>query len=118
ADNWNRVVFPGDSVFRECRFTLRPELTEKKNAPKQWAALHVYWNIDKTTYSNQSLTLDAYEFGIAPEDGSDDDTFVAWVEPYESSRGNQLTFCKCKFSGRYRSLLEAKGGGSVRIRKE
>src|SRR5262249_54370556 len=69
-------------------------------------------------YGNQNLTLDQCEFEIDPGVGSDDDTFVAWVEPDESSRGNQLTFRKCQFSGRYRSLLEAKSGGACRIRKE
>jgi hypothetical protein len=118
ADNWNRIVFPGETVFRKCRFILRPELTEKKDAPQKWAALHVFWNIDKTIYGNQTLTFDECEFGIAPEVGSDYETFVVWVEPDESSRGNQLTFCKCKFSDRYRSLLEAKAGGAFRIRNE
>jgi hypothetical protein len=102
SDYWNRIVFPGHTVFKNCRFTLRPELAPQQGEVGKWAAIHVFWNIVGTAYQNQVLEFLNCDFEVGKEVPSQDVTYAFFIGRYAAvDDENTLNLKTCRINRRY-----------------
>jgi hypothetical protein len=119
GDTWNRIVFPGNSTFRNCQFTLTPEIEPQYRKPAEgqngeWAAIHLYWNINGTDYKNQNLKFENCTFEVDPKIPEADTTYGFYLERYvKPDDNNRMALKDCVIGSGFDEGLHIKGDSKV-----
>jgi len=108
----NRIVWPTDTQFSNCKFIIEGP---GKASGAAFACAHIYWNITSTDYKSQRIIFDGCSFGRGSNISDGDDTYGVFVEPDDRSLNNLLIIQNCEFNVGLKHGVWLKQGGTVEL---
>ena len=119
----NRIVYPGDVTFHNCRFEIdgvsapAPTTTEGETEEKadRWSAVHVFWNIGNSKQEGQALRLIDCDFHVGNEINNSDTTYAVYTEGDHSERNNRLVMSGGRIDPAFDYGVNLFQGGTLRL---
>ncbi len=121
----NRIVYPGDVVFNNCRFEidgdsapaprLEPE-PEAEKKPGLWSAVHVYWNIGDSKQSGQRLRFVDCDFHVGDKIAETDTTYAVYTEGDHAEQRNRIELSGGRIDSAFDYGVNLFQGGTLRLK--
>jgi len=121
----NRIVYPGDVVFNNCRFEIdaksaaAPALVPEPEAEKKpglWSAIHVYWNVGQSKQSGQSLRFVDCDFHVGDQIAETDSTYAIYAEGDQSDRRNRIELSGGRIDSAFDCGINLFQGGTLHLK--
>jgi len=109
----NRIVFPEDVAFSNCRFMVDGESGQE---PTRWAAAHVYWNVSGTNEREECLRFTDCDFTVGPDIAEQDTTYAVYCEADQAAWGNRLVLDGCRVTRDFDTGVHIQQGGTLTVR--